>query len=102
MSSSIASLFRRRRRLLWLLLPVNRSELGGTGAFNFYVRTLQGDYAVGHFDDAPDGGVWGYTLSGGVAAPPTTTTTTTSTVAAVTAPTIAALVVPAASLLPKA
>src|SRR5829696_7659344 len=40
---------------------VNRSELGGAGAFNFWARTLAGDT----HDDAPDEGTWNYSLAAG-------------------------------------
>jgi hypothetical protein len=41
------------------LISVNRSEVGGTSAFNFWVRTRKGDA----LDDAPDDGTWNYTLA---------------------------------------
>lgn len=63
---------------------INRSELGGTSAFDFWVRTRLGDSDDAAEDTAPDGAaVWTYTLQ------------------AVT-PKIARVMIPAASVLPKA
>jgi hypothetical protein len=47
------------------LISVNRSELGGTQSFNFWVRTLRGEPAAGQIDDAPDDGGFNYTLAAG-------------------------------------
>jgi hypothetical protein len=47
------------------LISVNRSELGGTGSFNFWVRTRRGDPSAGQLDDAPDDGGFNYTLAAG-------------------------------------
>jgi hypothetical protein len=44
-------------------ISVNRSELGGTQSFNFWVRTIRGEYGDGQVDDAPDDGTWNYTLA---------------------------------------
>jgi hypothetical protein len=90
---------------------VNRSELGGTSAFNFWTRAYDGDGNVGHFDDGPDDGTWSYTLSNGTqppSNPPATTTEPTTTAPTTTAPPptpvpkIAALIVPPRSIFPKA
>jgi hypothetical protein len=56
-------------------ITINKSDLGGTAAFDFFLVGVQlsGD-TVASRDDAPDGtAVWTYTL--GAAPPPTTTTT---------------------------
>jgi hypothetical protein len=42
-------------------ITVNRTELGNTGVFNFWTRTLVGDLEA--YDDAPDDGVWNYSLA---------------------------------------
>lgn len=47
------------------LFSVNRSELGGTQSFNFWVRTLRGEPSSGQIDDAPDDGGFNYTLPAG-------------------------------------
>jgi hypothetical protein len=66
---------------------INRSELGGTSAFNFWVGTRLGDPGGSAADTAPDGdAVWSYTLQIGASA----------------APKITGLMLPATSLLPKA
>jgi hypothetical protein len=39
---------------------VNRSDLGGTNAFDFWVRSHLGASGSGQVDDAPDEGVWSY------------------------------------------
>ena len=60
---------------------INKSDLGGTGAFDFYVVGVQlaADGSVTARDDAPDGSaVWTFTLVA-TPPPPTTTTTTTTT-----------------------
>jgi hypothetical protein len=46
------------------LISVNRSELGNTGEFGFWVRAIQGDASAGQLDDAPDVGAWNYSLQG--------------------------------------
>jgi hypothetical protein len=46
-------------------ISVNRSELGNTGAFNFWTRTRLGPNDSTTFDDAPDNGTWNYTLAAG-------------------------------------
>lgn len=59
-------------------IVINKSDLGGTGAFDFYVVGVQlaADGSVTARDDAPDGSaVWTFTL---VATPPPPTTTTTT------------------------
>jgi hypothetical protein len=48
-----------------LVVSVNRSELGNTGEFNFWVYTRAGDLGSGQFDDAPDTGIWNYSLQAG-------------------------------------
>jgi hypothetical protein len=66
---------------------INKSELGGTAAFDFWVGTQLGDPSGNAADTAPDGdAVWTYTLQASAPARPT----------------ITKLVVPAASVLPKA
>jgi hypothetical protein len=47
------------------LITVDASELGATTGFNFWVRTIDGEYADGHYDDAPDDGTWNYVLAAG-------------------------------------
>jgi hypothetical protein len=46
-----------------LTISVNKSELGNTSGVNFWVRSATGDPSAGQFDDAPDDGVWNYTLA---------------------------------------
>jgi hypothetical protein len=46
-------------------ISVNRSELGNTGAFNFWVRTRLGTDDPAALDDAPNDGTWNYTLTAG-------------------------------------
>ena len=66
---------------------INKSELGGTAAFDFWVGTQLGDPSGNAADTAPDGdAVWTYTMQASAPA----------------APTITKLVVPASSVLPKA
>jgi hypothetical protein len=66
---------------------INRSELGGTTAFDFWVRTRLGDPDATATDTAPDGdAVWTFELKLGAAA----------------APKITAVMLPAASMLPRA
>lgn len=45
-----------------ITISVNRSELGGTGSFNFWARTWAGR---GIYDDAPDDGSWSYAIAAG-------------------------------------
>jgi hypothetical protein len=47
------------------MFTVNRSELGGTGSFNFWVRTARGDATSGQVDEAPDDGTFNYALAAG-------------------------------------
>lgn len=43
-------------------ITVNKSELGGSGAFDFFVVASDADGSDGHYDDAPSGsGSWEYT-----------------------------------------
>jgi hypothetical protein len=42
-------------------IVVNKSELGGAGAFNFWVGTMAGEAG----DEAPDDGTWSYSLAAG-------------------------------------
>jgi hypothetical protein len=66
---------------------INKSDLGDTSAFDFWVRTRLGDPSGTAADSAPDGGdLWTYTLQASAPA----------------APTITRLVLPASSVLPKA
>jgi hypothetical protein len=46
-----------------LTISVNKSELGNTTGVNFWVRSATGDPSAGQFDDAPDDGVWNYTVA---------------------------------------
>jgi len=46
-------------------ISVNRSELGNTGAFNFWTRTRLGPNDSTTVDDAPDLGTWNYTIAAG-------------------------------------
>ena len=48
-----------------LTITVDASELGGTTGFNFWLRTIDGEYAAGRYDDAPDDGTWNYVLAAG-------------------------------------
>jgi hypothetical protein len=48
-----------------VMFSVNRSEIGNTGGFNFWVRTRAGDVTADQFDDAPNDGSWNYTLAAG-------------------------------------
>lgn len=52
-----------RRRRQQLTLSVNRSELGNTSAFNFTVVTVDLDTPDG--DEAPDDGMYNYSLDAG-------------------------------------
>lgn len=47
------------------MFSVNRSELGSTESFNFWVRAVRGDAASGQLDDAPDDGAFNYMLTAG-------------------------------------
>ena len=47
------------------MFSVNRSELGSTESFNFWIRTVKGEMASGQLDDAPDDGTFNYTLAVG-------------------------------------
>ena len=42
---------------------INRSDLGATSGFDFYVRSTSGGPASDRFDDAPNEGIWSYTLA---------------------------------------
>jgi hypothetical protein len=42
---------------------INRSDLGGTSGFDFFVRATTGGPASDRFDDAPNEGTWSYTLA---------------------------------------
>ena len=44
------------------VFSVNRSELGATASFNFWVRTVTGEEASEQLDDAPDDGAFNYKL----------------------------------------
>jgi hypothetical protein len=46
-----------------ITISVNRSELGNTSEFNFWVRTLKGDSSLDQMDDGPDDGTWNYSLA---------------------------------------
>jgi hypothetical protein len=45
-----------------ITISVNRSELGNTGEFNFWVGSRQGDPSADQYDDAPNDGLWNYSL----------------------------------------
>jgi hypothetical protein len=46
-----------------VLLTVNKSEVGNSTGFNFFVEAIEGDGSDGHWDDAPSGtAVWQYKL----------------------------------------
>jgi hypothetical protein len=47
-----------------LVFSINRSELGGTAGFNFWVDSRDGAGGSGHEDQAPDSGSWNYQLGG--------------------------------------
>jgi hypothetical protein len=47
------------------IVSVNRSELGVTDSFNFWVRTVTGEEASEQLDDAPDDGAFNYKLAAG-------------------------------------
>lgn len=47
------------------MVSVNRSELGATDSFNFWVRTVIGEVALEQLDDAPDDGTFNYKLDAG-------------------------------------
>lgn len=50
-----------------VVFSVNRSELGNTSAFDFWVRSVQGSmFAPAHEDTAPDTGAFTYELGPGV------------------------------------
>jgi len=55
-----------------LSFSINRSEIGNTSDFNFWVDSYNGQGGAGHEDQAPDTGLWSYTVN-------TSTTTTTTT-----------------------
>jgi hypothetical protein len=42
---------------------INRSDLGGTTGFDFWVRSTRGAPGSNEFDDAPNDGTWSYTLA---------------------------------------
>jgi hypothetical protein len=42
---------------------INRSDLGGTTGFDFWVRSTRGAPGSDEFDDAPNDGAWSYALS---------------------------------------
>lgn len=46
-----------------LIFTINRSDLGGTSAFDFWVRSHYGPNESGQTDDAPDDGVWSFTFA---------------------------------------
>lgn len=48
-----------------LTFSINAGELGQTTGFSFFVRAVAGNRIVaGHYDDAPNEGVWTYRLDG--------------------------------------
>ena len=55
-----------------LSFSINRSEIGNTSGFNFWVDSYNGQGGAGHEDQAPDNGLWSYTID-------TSTPTTTPT-----------------------
>lgn len=46
-------------------ISINRSELGNTTGFNFWTRSILGEFLAGEHDDAPDDGTWNYFLEAG-------------------------------------
>jgi hypothetical protein len=44
---------------------INKSELGNTSAFGFWVDSCDADCSAGHEDQAPANGTWFYQLTGG-------------------------------------
>ena len=48
-----------------LRIVVNRSDLGNTAGFNFWVGTMAGEPDARQRDSAPDQGTWNYTLAAG-------------------------------------
>ena len=64
---------------------INRSELGNPSGFDFWLRSRSGDAAENKVDDAPDDGMWSYTVN-----------------VAASAPQIARLIYPLSSALPQA
>src|SRR5919201_1728174 len=44
-------------------ISVNRSELGNTSEFNFWVGSMKGDPSLAQLDIAPDFGMWNYSLA---------------------------------------
>jgi hypothetical protein len=46
-----------------LMFTINRSDLGGAGGFDFWIRSHRGALGSGQTDDAPDTGTWSYTAS---------------------------------------
>lgn len=45
-----------------LSFSINRSEIGNTTGFNFWVDSYNGQGGAGHEDQAPDNGLWSYTI----------------------------------------
>jgi hypothetical protein len=66
-------------------LSVNASELGNTTGFDFWIDSIDGSPGSGHEDEAPDTGLWRYTLESTTPAAPAAPTAQFSVVAA-TAP----------------
>jgi len=67
------------------VIGINSADIGGTSAFNFWVRAW--NYASGSnppccYDDAPDSGAWGFPPAAGTTTGTTTTATTTGTTTA--------------------
>jgi hypothetical protein len=52
-----------RRTSTTVLFSINRSELGNTNEFNFWVRTATADTSAQLFDTAPDALVWNFSLA---------------------------------------
>ena len=42
---------------------INKSDIGSPKGFNLYVETIQGDGHAGHYDLAPNSGLWNYKLA---------------------------------------
>lgn len=56
---------------------VNKSELGGTDGFDFWVRTRFGDVSLDKEDTAPENGTFRYMFGASATSPPSTTPATT-------------------------
>jgi hypothetical protein len=48
-----------------LTISINRSDLGNTSGFNFWIDSCDADCSAGHEDQAPSTGTWSYQLDTG-------------------------------------